>query len=278
VKTRPMMVIAGLITLLASSACSEAASTSENAVVANLARDQVLADSLLGAWLEAAGGMKAWHEINSARYTITTVWFDSTGTVERMRPRRVEYRKHDGVEQARIERPEAEGLYVQTFTGTEMWATLNDHPLEPGIRAYDESEYVGRDVVYWFGLPFKLFDPDVNRSASATEEGYEVRITFGDQVGLQPGDRYFYYFNDADPHPEEVHYISQGRGEESRARTRWFGYGSVGEFEYNLTRRWYSAEGQPLRELRVDDVELNPALSDSVFAAPSIARRATNTS
>ena len=260
--------IVALILTVAVAACSEAGSAPAPATP-NATPEQALADSLLGAWLAEAGGMDAWHAINSARYTITTVWFDSTGTIERMRPRRVEYRKLAGVEQARIERPEAEGLYVQTFDGTDMWATLNDHHLEPGVRAFDESEYVGRDVVYWFGLPFKLFDPGVNREASATDEGYEVRITFGDAVGLQPGDRYFYYFNDEDPYPEQVHYISQGRTEENRARTHWFGYGSVGDFKYNLTRRWYDADGNALRELRVDDVQRNPELSDSVFARPA---------
>ena len=56
---------------------------------ADLEPDQVLADSLIGAWVEAAGGMEAWRDIESARYTITTVWYDSTGEIRRMRPRRV---------------------------------------------------------------------------------------------------------------------------------------------------------------------------------------------
>ena len=232
--------------------------------------DQLLADSLMGAWLDAAGGMAAWDRIRSARYTITTVWYDSVGEIRRMRPRRVEYRKEDGMEQARIERPEAEGLYVQTFTGREMWATLNDRMLEPGNRAWDESEYVGRDVVYWFGLPYKLYDPGVNRRASPYEGGgYEVRITFGDDVGLQPGDRYFYYFLDDDPYPEEVHYISEGRGEESRARTYWDGYGAAGDFRYVISRMYRDLDSNPTRELRVDDVEINPALSDSIFSSPA---------
>ena len=232
--------------------------------------DEVLADSLIGAWLEAAGGMGAWNDISSARYTIMTVWFDSVGEIRRMRPRRVEYRKVDGTEQTRIERPEAEGLYVQTFTGSEMWATLNDHLLEPGVRAFDESEYVGRDVVYWFGLPYKLFDPGVHRKASAMDEmGYEVRVTFENDVGLGSGDRWFYYFHDDDPFPEEVHYISEGRGEESRARTRWHGYETIGDFVYVVGRTWFNLSLNPTKELRVDDVQLNPSLSDSLFTAPS---------
>jgi len=150
-----------------------------------------------------------------------------------------------------------------------MWATLNERMLEPGVRAWDESEYVGRDVVYWFGLPYKLFDPGVNRRAGPREEGgYEVRITFGDGVGLQSGDRYFYYFLDEDPWPEQVHYISQGRGEGSRARMYWDGYRTVGDFTYVISRLYRDTEMNPTRELRHDDVELNPALSDSIFLRP----------
>ncbi|MDX1578463.1 MAG: hypothetical protein R3266_08260 [Gemmatimonadota bacterium] len=231
--------------------------------------DQVLADSLVGAWLEAAGGMEAWHDVEAARFTITTVWYDSTGEVSRMRPRRVEFRNEGGVYQSRIERPEAEGLYVQVFTGADKWATLNDRPLPADHRATDESEYVGRDVVYWFGLPYKLFDPGVQRRARALPDGgYEVRVTFGDGVGLQPGDRYFYYFLDEDPFPEEVHYISEGRGEESRNRTVWRGYASLGDFTYVVTRRWLDTLDRPTKELRVDDVQLNPTLPDSLFRPP----------
>ena len=266
---RPRQTLPTFVLALALAGCGGDGGSYAAAPIADLEPDQVLADSLLGAWLDAVGGLEAWHGIQSARYTITTVWYDSVGGIRRMRPRRVEYRKVDGVEQTRIERPEAEGLYVQTFTGSEMWATLNERLLEPGIRAWDESEYVGRDVVYWFGLPYKLYDPGVNRRAGSREEGgYEVRITFGDGVGLQSGDRYFYYFLDDDPYPEQVHYISQGRGEESRARMYWDGYEQVGDFTYVLSRLYRDTEMNPTRELRHDDVELNPVLADSIFQRP----------
>ncbi|WP_419164729.1 hypothetical protein [Candidatus Palauibacter sp.] len=268
---RPGPALALTLALAASASAGCAGDGSSPAAsTAGLEPDEVLADSLIGAWVDAAGGMAAWENIESARYTITTVWYDSVGEIRRMRPRRVEYRKVDGVEQTRIERPEAEGLYVQTFTGSDMWATLNERLLEPGIRAWDESEYVGRDVVYWFGLPYKLFDPGVNRRAGPWEDGgYEVRITFGDGVGLQSGDRYFYYFLDDDPYPEQVHYISQGRGEESRARMYWDGYEEVGDFTYVISRLYRDTEMNPTRELRHDDVELNPALPDSIFQRPA---------
>ncbi len=230
--------------------------------------DEVLADSILGAWLGAAGGMAAWNELGSARFTITTVWFDSAGRIRRMRPRRVEMRRVEGHEEARIERPEAEGLYVQTLSREGAWATLNDHPLPPDHPAVEETEYVGRDVVYWFGLPYKLFDPGVHRRARAIPGGYEVQVTFGDEIGIHPGDRYFYEFLDDDPYPEEVHYIEQGKEEKDRNRTVWEGFGHLGDFTWVVARRWLDTLGAPTKELRIDDVQLNPPLPDSLFAPP----------
>lgn len=231
--------------------------------------EQVLADSLVGAWLATAGGLDAWRSIESARFTITTVWFDSAGDIRRMRPRRVEMRRTAQGEQARIERPEAEGLYVQTWTGTGSWATLNDARLPEDSKEVGETEYVGRDVAYWFGLPYKLYDPGVNRDARALPDGgYEVRVTFGDDIGAHPGDQYFYYFLDEDPFPEEVHYIEQDRTEEDRNRTIWSGFESVGDFTYVVARRWIGSNGMPTKELRIDDVQLNPELADSLFAVP----------
>lgn len=231
---------------------------------------ETAADSLVDAWIEAAGGMEGWRSVESARYTVTTVWYDSGGSIRRMRPRRIELRKAPGGEQSRIERPEAEGLYVQTFTGDTAWATLNDAPLPPEHPAAAESEYVGRDVFYWFGLPFKLRDPGVNRRARRLDAGgWEVAVTFGDEVGAHPGDRYFYYFLDEDPFPEEVHYIEQGRTEADRNRTYWSDYREAGPITYVGRRVWRDSLGQPTKGLRIDDVWINPELPDSLFRAPS---------
>lgn len=231
--------------------------------------EAALGDSLVDAWIAAAGGLGAWWDVQTARYTVTTVWYDSVEQIRRMRPRRVELRKLSGNEQSRIERPEAEGLYVQVFLGDTAWATLNGVPLPEDHPAAAESEYVGRDVFYWFGLPYKLRDPGVNRRArSLPEGGYELAVTFGDEVGAHPGDRYFYYFLDDDPQPEEVHYVEQGRGEEDRNRTVWSGVGRAGKLSYVMSRVWLDSAGRRTKELRIDDVSINPELPDSLFDPP----------
>lgn len=227
---------------------------------------EAIADSLVGAWIGAAGGSEAWDSVRSLRYTVTTVWFDSSGRIRRMRPRRVELRKTRRGEEARIERPEAEGLYVQTFTGEAAWAALNGTPLPADHPAAAEAEYVGRDVFYWIGLPYKLRDPGVRHVARALPRGgHEVAVTFGDEIGAHPGDRYFYYFLDDDPFPEEVHYIEQGREERDRNRTLWRGFETSGPLTYVVKRTWIDSAGNPTKELRVDDVWVNPPLPDSLF-------------
>lgn len=226
------------------------------------------ADSAVAAWIRAAGGMEAWRDVGSLRYTVTTVWYDSTEAVRRMRPRRVEITKTPDGFMSRIERPEAEGLYVQAFTGDTIWATLNGHPLPPDHPAVEESEYVGRDVYYWIGLPYKLRDPGVNLDvSSAGPEGLEVRVTFGGDVGQHPGDQYFYRFLDGDPTPEEVHYVEQGT--EGRTRTLWRDFRDAGPLTYVGTRRYVDASGRTTMELRIDDVWIDPPLPDSLFRPPT---------
>lgn len=226
------------------------------------------ADSAVAEWIEAAGGTDAWRSVNTLRYTVTTVWYDSAGEIERMRPRRVEIRKTGDGFVSRIERPEAEGLYVQTFTGDTAWAALNGRPLPPDHPAAEEAEYVGRDVHYWIGLPYKLRDPGVRLDATDLPSGgLEVRVRFGDTVGANPGDRYFYRFLDDDPWPEQVHYVEGGT--EGRTRTLWRHFRDAGPLTYVGTRRYVDDSGRTTKELRIDDVWIGPELPDSLFRPPT---------
>ncbi|NIU53874.1 MAG: hypothetical protein GWN32_02120, partial [Gemmatimonadetes bacterium] len=68
--------------------------------------------------------------------------------------------------------------------------------------------------------------------------GYEgVAVTFGEDIGLHSGDRWFYYFEQASPFPVEVHYIEEGYTEPTR--TRWSDYGRAGPITYVGTRTFY---------------------------------------
>lgn len=226
-------------------------------------------DELLDNWITAAGGLDAWRQVEDLRHTVTTVWFDSTGSERRRRPRFVWLKKEP--ERARIERDEPEGHYVQGHDGQGTdWATLNGELLPADHKAVEEATYVGRDVMYWIGLPYKLRDPGVNLSHIPPDSiGLAgVAVTFGEDVGEHPGDRYFYYFEPGSPFPVEVHYIEQGRTHEDINRTRWSDYEQSGPITYVGTRTWYNEEDLPTKQLIISDVIVNPGLADSLFVPP----------
>lgn len=227
------------------------------------------ADELIYGWIEAAGGLDAWRQVENLRYTVTTVWFDSTGTETRRRPRFVWLKKHP--ERARIERDETEGHYVQAHDGRgTAWATLDGEVLPPDHKAVQEALYVGRDVMYWIGLPYKLRDPGVNLAYIPPDSiGMAgVKVTFGEDIGEHPGDRYFYYFEEGSPFPVELHYIEQGRTYEDINRTRWSDYREAGPITYVGTRTWYNENDLPTKRLIITDVMINPGLPDSLFVSP----------
>ena len=225
------------------------------------------ADQLIDAWIDAAGGPGAWKEVEDLRYTVTTVWFDSTETEVRRRPRFVWGKKNPV--RARIERDEAEGHYVQAHDGrATIWATLNGERLPTTHKAVAEVLYVTGDVMYWIGLPYKLRDPGTYLSYIPPDSTGRagVKITFGEGVGEHPGDQWFYYFSDDSPFPVEVHYIEQGRTNVSRAL--WSDDQRAGPITYVGTRTFYNELGRRTKQLIITDVEINPGVPDSLFLPP----------
>ncbi len=220
------------------------------------------ADQLVDTWIDAAGGPRAWREVDDLRYTVTTVWFDSTGTEVRRRPRFVWGKKDP--QRARIERDEPEGHYVQAHDGVgTIWATLDGQMLSDTTKAAREVLYVTGDVMYWIGLPYKLRDPGVNLDYVATDSvGFPgVRVTFGEGIGQHSGDQYFYYFADGSPFPVEVHYIEEGSSNVNRMK--WSDFQRAGPITYVGTRTYYDQRGVTRKQLIISDVITNPGLPEA---------------
>lgn len=224
-------------------------------------------DTLVDTWIRTAGGLDAWRQVRDLRYTVTTVWFDSTGTEVRRRPRFVWGKKQP--QRARIERAEPEGHYVQAHDGRgTTWATLDGVFLPDTNKAAQEVLYVAGDVMYWIGLPYKLRDAGVNLSYIPPDSTGQaaVQVTFGEGVGEHSGDRYFYYFEEGSPFPTEVHYIEEGRTNVNR--TRWSDFQTAGPITYVGTRTYYDERGTTRKQLLISDVVINPGLPDSLFVPP----------
>lgn len=235
---------------------------------ASLAQRDARAEALVSGWIEAAGGPRIWDSVKDLRYAITTVWYDSTGTEVRRRPRHVWIKKTRDAFTVRVERTEADGRYVQIWNQRPS-ASLNGALLPDTARAVTEVQFVAGDLTYWIGLPWKLRDPGVNLRYFDEENVRGVHVTFGDGVGLHDGDQFWYYWRDTDsPFPTEVHYLLEGRAASERQRVAWSGLQRIGPGRFFSTRTTKNAHGVPVRALIVTDVVVNRGIKDSVFRLP----------
>lgn len=223
------------------------------------------AAALVTGWIEAAGGPRIWDTVRNLRYTITTVWYDSTGKEVRRRPRFVWIKKTSEGFRVRVERTEAEGKYVQIWNRAAR-ATLNGVALPDTARAVREVEYVARELSYWVGLPWKLRDPGVNLVLQSDGAVDVVHVTFGTGVGLHDRDRFWYYWRDRNsPFPTEVHYIEQGFAEADRRRVLLRDPQRLGPGVFFTRRTMTNAHGVAVRDLILSDVVVNRGIAESVF-------------
>lgn len=226
------------------------------------------ADSLVGAWIDALGGMETYWQLQTARYTLTTEMYDAaSGRLRRTRPRYVTIARTDLGEITRIERWEGDDFIVQGWDGTTAWATMNGDFLGPGDMDYDQVRYVSGDVQYWISLPFKLRDPGVNLHYRGVQDDgtHLVEVSFGEGVGLHD-DSWRYWFEDGRTWPVRLAYREEGR-------TNW----SVLSFEDIRTVDGYvvvgarvhvDGRGRVWKVLRTHDFELNPELDAGIFSRP----------
>ncbi len=229
------------------------------------AQREAKAETLVEGWIGAAGGERLWNDVRDVRYTITTVWYDSAGKELRRRPRYVWIRKTSSGFRVRVERTETEGRYVQIWNEGAR-ATLNGKALSDSSRAVREVEYVAGDLTYWIGLPWKLRDPGVHLSYGEENGIAVVQVTFGENVGLHDGDRFWYYWRDpASPFPTEVHYIEEGLTEAERKRVALRDLRRIGPGWYFSRRTMQNAHGVAVRDLVVTDVVINRGIDSALF-------------
>jgi hypothetical protein len=214
-----------------------------------------VADSLVGLWIDSAGGMDAYREFASASFTVTTILFDTLS--------------------GRVKRTHA------------AWAALDGELLPDSAKDAREALYVARDVFYWFGLPFKLTDPGVYLSYLGLRERpggawsgedeparlyHAVGVSFGAGVG-EHQDVFTYYFPPGRGFPYEVTYVEEGKTELNRllwGATGWAGTDPGGDFRYPYVGRrdWITVSGKRTKALTISDVVMNPEVLQDRFEVP----------
>lgn len=247
---------------------------------------EVIADSLIGLWIDSLGGMETYRNFESASYTITTVMYDTlSGRVKRMRPRYVWIKKGPYGQETRVERWEGNDFIVQGFNGRDEWATLNGEFLPDTAKDWRETRYVAGDLFYWPGLPFKLrddgvflhyrgisdlpgavfrTDPAEAVPSTGAARYHAVGVTFGEDIGDHQ-DTWAYYFEPGDAFPTEVTYVEQGL--ESISRVFWGKTKRVGDIRYPVVaqRDWMTRSGKRTKALVVSDFVVNPDIAQSMF-------------
>jgi hypothetical protein len=260
--------------------------------VVNLTAQQMtdpVADSLIGLWIDSAGGMRTFEALHAAEFTVTTSLYDTaTSRLKRARPRYVWLAKGSFGEATRVERWEGNDFIVQGFNGRgPAWAVMNGEWLADSAKDAREALYVARDLFYWIGLPFKLRDPgvhltylglrerpgmpwsgeDTSRHTAPDGRYHAVAVSFGPGVG-EHQDVFTYYFAPGSGFPLEVTYVEEGR--ENINRLIWGPTARSGglAFPYVTRRDFITASGKRTKALVIENVTVNAAVPPERFERP----------
>ena len=250
------------------SGCSGAVASTPPAEVEFKGTGDASAQAYVARWIEALGGMEAYWGAEGAQYTLTTeMWDAESGRLRRTRPRYVWIARTEGGLHTRIERWEGNDFIAQGWHPGGQWSTYNGEFLAEGDKDYDEADYVGGDVHYWFGLPFKLTDPGVNiHDEGVDAQGrFVVRVTFGENVGDHQ-DTWRYYFTDGATWPVQVDYTEDGSTNTNS--TRWEDIRQQDGFFYVGRRVHFDDQGRTWKVLAVSDVRINPDFAPELFTTP----------
>ena len=173
-----------------------ATETSPDAPAPSSLRD-AYADSLAMRVYEAAGGPEAWEALPYLRFNFSVVRQNERGRVIRHM-----WNRQTGDYRVELPGPANEPYVVlfniNTREGHVYWDGNELDPVEsPAHLETAYSRFI--NDTYWLLLPFKLFDPGVNRTylPDSSNALYDVlHLSFGN-VGLTPGDQYWLYADKA---------------------------------------------------------------------------------
>ncbi len=179
---------------------------------------ETYADTVAMRVFEAAGGEAAWQALPYLGFN-----FSVSRQNERGRVVRHFWNRQTG--DYRLEMPGPANIpYVTLFNintreGRVYWQGTELDTVETAKRLPEAYHRFINDT-YWLTVPYKLFDPGVNRTyePDMSDDTYDViRLTFGN-VGLTPGDRYWLYVDKETGRLAQWAYILQDDGPDAKPR------------------------------------------------------------
>lgn len=219
------------------------------------------APELVEATLQAMGGRPAWDASRHICFTFAArrahCWDRHTG-------------RH------RLEGQSADGktfVVLSNINTREGNAFLDGQPVTgEQARQYVEGAYQAWvNDTYWLLAPYKLQDPGVNLTYEGPEaiDGvqYEkMALTFGQNVGLTPGDRYWVYINPANGLMERWAYVLQTQDPNSQpTHWLWQGWQKYGGIMLAPTRVQVGAD----EKIEFTNIAVRTNVPDEVYTSPA---------
>lgn len=250
-------------------ACSSPTSEPTPAVTIELPPLETRADSLAMDVYNAVGGPEAWSHVRYIRFDFGRA-ADSTRTV---------FRSHLWDRQTgdyRVER-EVDGasevvlFNVNTREGTAFVDgqavaadTLQSY-LDRAYRAYIND-------TYWLLAPNKLLDPGVTRSyvPDSSDARYDVITTTYDNVGLTPGDQFWFWVDRETRMLAMWGYILQGQTDRPITKWRWEDYLAFETVTGDTVRIAPTKSNMPgTSAIVTDNVDLPRTVDPDAFTRPT---------
>jgi hypothetical protein len=218
------------------------------------------ANDVSEALLQAMGGRPAWDRARHLCFTFAAArahcWDKYTGN------HRLEGKNQQGQAFVVLEN-------INTRQGS---AFLNGQPVpQDQLQAYLDGAYQAwANDTYWLLMPYKLQDPGVNLEYVGSEEIDGVRyeklhLTFGQNVGLTPGDQYWAYINPRTGLMERWSYILQNQDPNSQpTQWLWQGWQKYGSIMLAPNRVQVGGDGR----IEFTGIEVAGDVPDTVYTSP----------
>ncbi|MEQ9424320.1 MAG: DUF6503 family protein [Cyclobacteriaceae bacterium] len=240
-------------------------------------------EELVAEWVDAAGGMEAWNNIDHGQYLKTHKLFSETGELLNERSERIFFEKVNGNVKLMADVETDKGLQV-IIAKDEMgyWAVENNNQVDPGEKARElgmscENHWCEPDcsmnmAFYRFSMPFKLTDNGViaENGGEKTLDGKKAQvlnISYEEGVGR---DKWVFMAHPNEKLIRKMEYHQNNQhGDVLPVEFIWSDHANEGGIM--VSHRWtrYWSNGKVLEEYVYSDFDFQSPLPQEFYSRPS---------
>ncbi len=237
---------------------------------------------LVSDWIQAAGGMEAWKNIDHGQYFKTHKLFSETGELLSERSEKIYFEKTNGNVKLMTDVETSKGQKVRIAKDKMgYWAVENDNEVDPGEKARElgmscENHWCEPDcsmnmAFYRFSMPFKLTDRGVIAENGGEKpldgkKAQVLNISYEEGVGR---DKWVFYAHSGENLIRKMEYHQHNQhGDVLPVEFLWSDYSEEGDI--NISQRWtrYWSNGKILEEYVYSDFDFTSPLPPQFHNRP----------